>query len=146
MRHLVGAALLLMAPGAVALTAGEVIEQAQSRNGFSTWHDRKSLVTLQGFDGEVSRVMREAEVYERTDPRGEHRTLMEYLSPDEFKGTRYLHVSPRRRLAPWTLAARLVYSVRDDPCRYRLLGTRGVLPGEPQPDTLHVPVYRRRNG
>ena len=76
MRHLVGAALLLIAPEAVALTAREVIEQAQARNGFSTWHDRKSLVTLQGFDGEVSRVMREAEVYERTDPRGEHRTLM----------------------------------------------------------------------
>src|SRR5438552_8336025 len=26
----------------------------------------------------VSRVMREAQVYERTDPRGEHRTLMEF--------------------------------------------------------------------
>ena len=111
MRHLVGAALLLIAPEAVALTAREVIEQAQARNGSSTWHDRKSLVTLQGFDGEVSRVMREAEVYERTDPRGEHRTLMEYLSPDEFKGTRYLHVSPRRARQDWwmwTPAARRV--------------------------------------
>jgi len=36
-----------------------------------------------------------AQVYERTDPRGEHRTLMEYLSPGDFSGTRYLHVSPR---------------------------------------------------
>ena len=111
MRHLVGAALLLIATGAVALTAREVIEQAQARNGFSTWHDRKSLVTLQGFDGEVSGVMREAEVYERTDPRGEHRTLMEFLSPDEFKGTRYLHVSPRHTRQEswmWTLAARRV--------------------------------------
>src|SRR5207247_1884351 len=32
----------------------------------------------------VSRVMREAQVYERTDPRGEHHTLMEFLSPDDF--------------------------------------------------------------
>ena len=111
MRHLVGAALLLIAPEAVALTAREVIEQAQARNGFSTWHDRKSLVTLQGFDGEVSRVMREAQVYERTDPRGEHRTLMEFLSPDDFKGIRYLHVSPRRTRQEWwmwTPAARRV--------------------------------------
>jgi hypothetical protein len=42
MRHLVGAALLLIAPGAVALTAREVIEQAQARNGFSTWHDGRA--------------------------------------------------------------------------------------------------------
>src|SRR5438128_4231675 len=101
MRHLLAAALLLIAPGAVALTAREVIEQAQARNGYSAWHDRKSLVTLEGFDGEVSRVTREAEVYERTDPRGEHRTLMEFLSPDDFKGTRYLHVSPRRARQEW---------------------------------------------
>src|SRR5438046_9889175 len=96
MRHLVGAALLLIAPEAVALTAREVIEQAQARNGFSTWHDRKSLVTLQGFDGEGSRVMREAQVYERTDPRGEHRPLMELLAPEPAKGIRYLHAPPRR--------------------------------------------------
>src|SRR5439155_4527327 len=43
---------------------------------FSTWRDRKSVVTLEGFDGEASRGTREAQVYERTDPRGEHRTLM----------------------------------------------------------------------
>src|SRR6266849_1324666 len=111
MRHLVGAALLLIAPGAVALTAREVIEQAQARNGFATWHDRRSLVTLEPFDGAVSGVTRDAVVYERTDPRGEHRTLMEYLSPDAFKGTRYLHVSPRRTRQEWwmwTLAARRV--------------------------------------
>jgi hypothetical protein len=84
-----------------ALTAREVIEQAQARNGFSTWHDRRSLVTLEPFDGGDGGVAREAVVYERTDPRGEHRTLMEYLSPDDFKGTRFLHVSPRGRRQEW---------------------------------------------
>lgn len=106
-----GAALFLIAPGAEALTAREVIEQAQARNGFSAWHDRKSLVTLQGFDGEASGVTREARIYERTDPRGDHWTLMEYLSPGDFEGTRYLHVSPRRARQEWwmwTPAARRV--------------------------------------
>jgi hypothetical protein len=101
MRHLAAVVLLLIAPGAAALTGREVIEQAQARNGFSTWHDRKSLVALEGFDGEVSRATREAEIYERTDPHGEHRTLMEYLSPDDFRGTRYLHVSPRHARQEW---------------------------------------------
>jgi hypothetical protein len=61
--------LLLLAPGARAETGREIIDQAQARNGFSTWHDRKSVVTLEGFDGKTSRVTREAQVYERTDPR-----------------------------------------------------------------------------
>jgi len=93
--------ILLFASQANALTGREVIEQAQARNGFSTWHDRRSLVRLEPFDGAVRGVTREAAVYERTDPRGEHRTLMEYLSPDSFKGTRYLHVSPRRTRQEW---------------------------------------------
>jgi len=97
--------ILLFASQANALTGREVIEQAQARNGFSTWHDRRSLVTLEPFDGAVSGVTREAAVYERTDPRGEHRTLMEYLSPDAFKGTRNLHVSPRRTRQEWWIGS-----------------------------------------
>ncbi len=93
--------VLLLAPGARAQTGRQVVDQAQARNGFSTWRDRKSVVTLEGFDGEASRVTREAQVYERTDPRGEHRTLMEYVSPTDFRGTRYLHVSPRRARQEW---------------------------------------------
>ena len=93
--------VLLLAPGARAETGRQVVDQAQARNGFSTWRDRKSVVTLEGFDGEASRVIREAQVYERTDPRGEHRTLMEYVSPADFRGTRYLHVSPRRARQEW---------------------------------------------
>ncbi len=53
----------------------DTIPPSRSRP-FSTWRDRKSVVTLEGFDGEASRGTREAQVYERTDPRGEHRTLM----------------------------------------------------------------------
>ena len=95
------AALLLAATAASAPSGHEIIEQAQGLNGFSTWRDRKSVVTLEGFDSEVGQVTRTAEIYEQTDPRGEHRTLMEFLSPDDFKGTRYLHVSPRGARQEW---------------------------------------------
>src|SRR5438105_3398190 len=82
-------------------TGREVIEAAETRNGFATWHDRRSRVTLEGFDGETRRVTREAEVFERTDPRGEHRTLMRYVAPADFYDTRYLHVSPRGTRQEW---------------------------------------------
>ena len=95
--------------GAAPPTARQVIEEAQARNGFATWHDRRSIVTLEGFDGDTRRVTREAGVLERTDPRGEHRTLMRYLAPADFRDTRYLHVSPRgarQEWWAWTPAAR----------------------------------------
>jgi hypothetical protein len=66
---LAATALLLVANGAGALTGREVIEQAQARNGFATWRDRRSLATIEGFDGS-NHVIREAEVYEQTDPPG----------------------------------------------------------------------------
>jgi len=111
MRHgaVAGACLLLLAARASALNAREVVEQAQARDGFATWRDRRSVVTLEGFEGEASRMTREALVYEQTDPRGAHRTLMEYLAPDDVRGTRYLHVSPRgarQEWWTWTPAAR----------------------------------------
>ena len=93
--------VLLIASGAWAFSGREVIAEAQARNGFATWHDRRSVVTLEGFDGDIRRVTREAEVYERTDPRGEHRTLMEVVSPADSRGTRYLHVSPRGARQEW---------------------------------------------
>jgi hypothetical protein len=99
-RALMAGVLLLTFNRANAVTGREVIEEAQTRNGFSTWRDRRSVVTLEGFD-DTHRVTREAEVYEKTDPRGEQRTLMEYLSPGDFKGTRYLYVSPRRTRQEW---------------------------------------------
>lgn len=94
------ALLVLAASDANALTGREVIEQAQVRNGFSTWHDRRTVVTLEGFD-DSRRTTREAEIFEQNDPQAEHRTLMEYLAPGEFTGTRYLYVSPRRARQEW---------------------------------------------
>src|SRR5262249_50507407 len=95
--------------GGVRLTAAvayggggaDVVAEAQARNGLATWHDRTSLVTLEGFEDDTRRIVREARVYERSDPRGEHRTLMEFVSPDDVRGTRYLHVSPRRARQEW---------------------------------------------
>jgi len=103
--------LLLRASGAGTPTGREVIAQAQARNGFATWRDRRSSVVLEGFDGS-NHVTREAEVYEQTDPRGEHRALMEYRSPDDFRGTRYLVISPRRARQEWWMWTPVARRVR----------------------------------
>jgi len=83
-------------------TGREVIAEAQARNGFAMWRDRKTTVTLEGFDG-AHHMIREAEVHERTDPQGEHRELFEYRSPGDFAGTRYRVVSPRHARQDWWL-------------------------------------------
>src|SRR5947208_16816284 len=41
---------------------------------FSTWRDRKSVVTVEGFDGEASRGTREAQADVRAEPRRRHGT------------------------------------------------------------------------
>jgi hypothetical protein len=93
--------VLLAAAVAHGAGGADVVADAQARKGLATWHDRTSLVTLEGFEGDARRIVREARVYERGDPRGEHRTLMEFLAPDDVRGTRYLHVSPRRARQEW---------------------------------------------
>jgi hypothetical protein len=102
--------LALFATSGHALTGAEVVAEAQARNGFATWHDRRSVVTLEASDaGVVQR--REAVIRERSDPRGEQRTLFEYVAPDDVRGTRFLHVSPRGvrdSWWTWTPAARRV--------------------------------------
>ena len=40
------AALVALAAQAGAMTGREVIDTAQQRNGFSTWHDRTAAATL----------------------------------------------------------------------------------------------------
>ena len=40
------AVLPITAARASALTGPEIVAQAQTRNGFSTWHDRRAVVTL----------------------------------------------------------------------------------------------------
>ncbi|HLY38143.1 MAG TPA: outer membrane lipoprotein-sorting protein [Candidatus Binatia bacterium] len=94
-------ALVLVATAARALTGADVIAAAQARNGFAAWRERRSVVALEGFERDASRISREARVYERSDPRGEHRTMMEFTSPTDVRGTRYLHVSPRRARQEW---------------------------------------------
>jgi hypothetical protein len=81
-----------------AASGPEIVAEAQARN--ATWHDRKSTVRLESFADGVTQT-REAEVAERTDPRGEHRTFFEYTAPDALRGTRYLHVSPRGTRDQW---------------------------------------------
>jgi hypothetical protein len=95
------AALVLVATPVCALTGADLLADARARNGFGAWHDRKSVVTVEGFDGDARRITREARVYERTDPSGEHWTSMEILSPADVRGTRYLHVSPRHARQEW---------------------------------------------
>lgn len=85
--------------GAAELTGRELIEQAQTRNGLSTWRDRKSVVTFETLGG-VTRTF-EAEVFEQSNPCGEHRTFIEFLAPHDHQGTRFLHVSPRRTRDQW---------------------------------------------
>ncbi|HYV56752.1 MAG TPA: outer membrane lipoprotein-sorting protein [Candidatus Nitrosopolaris sp.] len=93
-------ALLITAAAASALTGTEIIAQAQARNGFSTWHDRRSVVTLENVEEGSGRTS-EAEVFEKTDPHGEQRTLIVFLSPTDRKGTRLLHVSPHGSRDQW---------------------------------------------
>jgi outer membrane lipoprotein-sorting protein len=101
MLHGVLAAAVVLAAGEASAPSGaDVIAAAQARNGFATWHDRRSVVVLEADDaGVVQR--REAEVRERSDPHGEHRTVFEYLAPDDVRGTRFLHVSPRGTRDEW---------------------------------------------
>ena len=79
---------------AAALTGREVIDTAQKKNGFSTWHDRVLETTMESYTTTLQRT-RDASVTEQTDPRGEHRTFMEFTGPADVTGTLFLHLSPR---------------------------------------------------
>jgi outer membrane lipoprotein-sorting protein len=79
---------------AAALTGREVIETAQQKNGFSTWHDRVLDTVMESYTTTLERT-REATVTEQTAPRGEHRTFMEFTGPADVTGTLFLHLSPR---------------------------------------------------
>lgn len=89
-------ALVLAAVSAAAAPSGrEVIDRAQERNRFSTWRDRTMSATMESFDGARLVRTREMDVHEQTDPRGEHRTFLVFVSPADVQGTRFLHLSPR---------------------------------------------------
>ena len=58
------AALLITAAHAFALDGSEVVAQAQARDGFSAWRDRRSVVTLENVEEGSGRTS-EAEVFVR---------------------------------------------------------------------------------
>ena len=90
------AAVALVLTGARLAMGGDgwpLVDQARRRNG-STWTTRRSSVTLQSFDGQEGRT-REATIVEKTSPTGPHSTLIEFTGPEDIRGTRLLHVSPR---------------------------------------------------
>jgi outer membrane lipoprotein-sorting protein len=97
-RFAVAAALALTwgaARPAMALTGREVIDTAQKRNGFSTWHDRTGGATMETYEKDTLARTRDLDITEQTDPRGEHRTFIEFTGPSDVKGSRFLHLSPR---------------------------------------------------
>jgi outer membrane lipoprotein-sorting protein len=87
-------AALLAAP-AWALTGREVIDDAQKKNGLSTWHDRALTATMTTYANDVITRARDMDITEQTDPRGEHRTFIAFTGPADVQGTRFLHLSPR---------------------------------------------------
>src|SRR5437660_225828 len=94
MNRLAVAVALALAWGAarpaVAVTGREVIDTAQKRNGFSTWHDRTGGATMETYEKDTLARTREVDITEQTDPRGEHRTLIEFTGPSDVKGSRVL--------------------------------------------------------
>ena len=100
----------------LAVTGREVIDTAQKRNGFATWHDRSGGATMETYEKDTLARTREVDIVEQTDPRGEHRTFMEFTAPADVKGSRFLHLSPRGEKDQqwlWTPAARRVRRLGD---------------------------------
>jgi hypothetical protein len=103
---------LVCAAPAVALTGREVIDQAQTKHKFSSWHYRTLRASMANYDdGDLVRT-RELEIMEQTDPRGEHRTFIHFTSPLDVQGTRFLHLSPRGETDKQWLFAPLTRRVR----------------------------------
>ena len=113
--------VVLLARAAAALTGREVIDGAQKKNGFTTWHDRVLETTMESYTKDSLQRTRDATVTEQTDPRGEHRTFMQFTSPSDVTGTLFLHLSPRNdkdQQWVWTpvtrKARRLADAARDE--------------------------------
>jgi hypothetical protein len=92
---LAAAVLLALAAPAAAFTAREVIDRAQQKNGFSTWKDRTLSAVMKSYDGDAFTRERTFDASEQTDPRGEHKTFLEFTGPADVQGTTFLHLSPR---------------------------------------------------
>jgi outer membrane lipoprotein-sorting protein len=116
---------LLVSPAA-AITGREVVDTAQQKNGFSTWHDRKTTATMETYDRDSLARVREVDIVEQTESRGEHRTLMDFTSPSDVKGSRFLHLSPRGGKDQqwlWTPASRKVRRMAESQRDENFFGT-----------------------
>lgn len=115
----------LLAGPAWALTGREVIDDAQKKHGFSTWHDRVLEIVMESYTTTLQRT-REATVTEQTQPRGEHRTFMEFTAPSDATGTLFLHLSPRGEKDQqwlWTPATRKARRLADAARDENFMGT-----------------------
>lgn len=92
---LLGLVIILGVGPASALTGREIIDTAQKKNGLTNWKDRRLEATMRAYEGDTIARTREIEVVEQTDPRGEHRTLINFTSPADIQGSEFLHLSPR---------------------------------------------------
>jgi outer membrane lipoprotein-sorting protein len=129
MRREIGALVVMgmaVAAGpAAALTGREVIDNAQKKHGFSTWHDRVADMQMESYTTSLQRT-REVTVTEQTDPRGEHRTFMEFTGPADVTGTLFLHLSPRGEKDQqwvWTPASRKARRLADASRDENFMGT-----------------------
>ena len=126
MKAWIAAALAVaVAAPAVALTGREVMDEAQKKHGFSTWHDRVMEIVMESYTTTLQRT-REATVTEQTHPRGEHRTFMEFTAPSDATGTLFLHLSPRGEKDQqwlWTPATRKARRLADAARDENFMGT-----------------------
>jgi outer membrane lipoprotein-sorting protein len=119
------AAMVFARPSA-ALTGREIIDAAQKKHGFSTWKDRTAEMTMISYDKASAQRVRELTVTEQTDPRGEHRTFMEFTGPADVTGTLFLHLSPRNATDQqwlWTPATRRARRLPDAARDENFMGT-----------------------
>jgi outer membrane lipoprotein-sorting protein len=125
-KSLAALVVLLAASPAFALTGREVIDNAQKKNGLTTWKDRTMDMVMTSFDKSSAQRAREATVTEQTDPRGEHRTFMEFTGPADVTGTLFLHLSPRGDTDQqwlWTPATRRARRLPDAARDENFMGT-----------------------
>ena len=94
-RALLVCLVVVLAVPAWAVTGREIIDTAQQKNGLTSWKDRRLAATMQSYENDSLARTREVEIVEQTDPMGEHRTLMTFISPHDVQGTEFLHLSPR---------------------------------------------------
>lgn len=119
-------AAVLAAGPALALTGREVIDTAQKKHGFATWKDRITEMVMTSYDKASAQRVRELTVTEQTDPRGEHRTFMEFTGPADVTGTLFLHLSPRNESDQqwlWTPATRRARRLPDAARDENFMGT-----------------------